>query len=785
MKTQWKKVLGDFRVHRVQIVFIGLVLLLGSAGVLATLNARATLQREIARSFEAARTPDLTIGLDAVEPPLLELARAHPDVAGADARRVLTSRAASGRSEWFTMRLIVVRDFTDQRVGVVHRHGGGWERAQEGIYLEQSSLVLLNLGPDEPLRVRAPGGETLAIPVAGVVHDTGVAPGFQERLVYAYVSPTVAARLGQNAVLDQLAIRLKERHTATHVLGELREQLGAKGATARRIEMVPRTHPHAMLMATMLRVLGFLAGMAFVCSSALAGYVVSLWMKREVRQVGIMKSIGATSGLLARQYLALVAPLVLVANALALPLGGWLGEFLIRYNEVNLNIDVFERGTPLLRLLGQATLATLIPLAAMALPILRAARQTAREAMQDPGITAQSVSAARWRTRLTVGGSREWTFALRNLLRRPWRLVITLTALTVGGGLWLVAKFAFASLMGVVDSSLAHQAYDLQVSLRRPMEVGDLRRVVAGWTKCEVAEVWRRGSIAYGGGWVTPEMALPQGGLAVAYPNDSRLQTLPATVGRWPRPDEVDAVCISRVARVALGVKVGDSVVIEPLNRPRAPMRVVGEFEEFGGPAFYLPFSGGEKLFGPMERGSYVVAKAREGQIAAAADQIDLGCIDARIDLASIDSRAARRAGMEEHFLGVVGICGLVSTAAALFGMISLLAFGCLNVLERVREIGVIRALGATPGKVALLFVAESAVAVALSTVLALGLGVGVTRYLNHLMSTRALQITIPLQIDPAAIGVVALGVLVVLVAVWLTVSRLVRSTVRETLAYE
>lgn len=787
MKTQWRKVVGDFRAHRAQIFFIGLVLVLGTAGVVATLNARATLQREIARSFEAARSPDLTIGLDAVEPALLAKVRAHPEVAAADARKVVLTRAAGPGGEWFAMRLIVVNDFAAQQVGVVHRHGGGWEHAQEGLYIEQSSLALLNLPAGAPVQVRVPGGQTIAVPMAGVVHDTGVAPGFQERLVYAYATPTVAARLGQTGPLDQIALQLKNRWSPgpMQVLGELRGQLAAEGATVRRIEVLPRQHPHAMLMNAMLRVLGFLAAMAFVCSSALAAYVVSLWMKREVRQVGIMKAIGATSGQLARQYLALVAPLVLGATILAFPLGTWLGGFLVRYNEVSLNIDIVERGTPWSMLALEAALALLIPFIAMALPILRAARMTAREAMQDPGITAQSVSTSRWRAKLALPGSQEWTLALRNVLRRPWRLTITLLALTAGGSLFLVSNFIFTSLMGLVDSSLARIGYDLQVNLRRPVELAELQRVAAGWKEAERSEIWRRNSVLFGVDEVLAITPHQPRGLLVAPPADSQLQRMTATQGRWPRTDETDAVAIGRSSRVALKARIGDTITIEPTNRPRARVRLVGEFEEFGGPAFYVSAATGEALLGPLERSSSITVKARPGRLAQALEEIDLSCIDARLDLVSIDTLRARRDGMEEHFLGVVGLSNLVAAAAAFLGAISLIAFGCLSVLERAREIGVIRALGATPGRVARLFVVESAVVVTLSSLLALACGLGATRYLNYLMETKALQMAVPLTLSAGPVVILALGVVVVLAGVWLAVSSLVRTTVREALAYE
>ena len=73
MNTQWRKIAGDFRQHRLQILLIAAILALGTAGVVAALNARAILAREIEKSYRLANGADVMLWFDKVEPPLLEL----------------------------------------------------------------------------------------------------------------------------------------------------------------------------------------------------------------------------------------------------------------------------------------------------------------------------------------------------------------------------------------------------------------------------------------------------------------------------------------------------------------------------------------------------------------------------------------------------------------------------------------------------------------------------------------------------------------------------------------
>lgn len=786
MNTQWRKIAGDFRLHGVQIALIALVIALGTAGVVGALNARTILEREIDVSFGSAQVPDVALSVDRVEPAMLELVRTHEDVAEADARRTWMSRVAGTGDEWIGARLVVVSDLADQRVGRVHLHEGDWRGAEAGIYVEQSSWEMLGMKLGAPLRIRTPGGGTATLPVAGLVHDPSVAPGFQERIIYLYLSPAAARRLGQEGATDQIVVRMKHRASGpARLLADLNEMFAEAGFAARRTDVLPAVHPHFVLMATMLRVLGILAAMAFVCSAALAAYVVALWMKREVRQIGIMKTIGATSGQLALQYLALVVPVVFVIALVSVPLGGWLGDALVRYNQHELNIDIASWSAPRSLLLAEIALAVAIPLAAMAFPVVRAARATAREAIHDPGITAQSAPRTTLSRFVLVPGSRQWTFALRNLFRRPWRLTITLVALTAGGGLMLAANFHFASLMGVVDRSLRAQAHDIQVQFRRPIEIARLEALLRDVPHVARAEAWQRANVRFG------TTAGPDGSpsvlrtLLTAYPDDTRLRTLPLVSGRWPEPGESDAVVINRAAREAVGVSLGGTLTLEADNRPPRPVRVVGTFEEFQGAGLYANQRTFDAVAGARRTTAFLLVQAAPGRTDQLATDLDLAFIAANADAAAIDRRSDRRQVMEEHFLGVIGVANLVAIAAAALGGICLAAFASLNVLERVREIGVIRTLGAPPSRVTVLFMAESGAIALVSAGLALGLGVGVASFLNWLVETKAFKIGIPLVVDGGAVALLAAGGLLVVAGVWLPVSRLVRVSVREALGYE
>ena len=139
-----RKVAGDLRQYWLQISVITLVLTIGAAGVVAALNTRAVLKREIAASFSAARMPDIALWFDRVTPELLAKVAALDDVTAVDARRIAYTRVKAKDGTWLPMRLTVVRDFSAQQLGVVHHHSNRWPTQDGSILIEQSGQTLID-----------------------------------------------------------------------------------------------------------------------------------------------------------------------------------------------------------------------------------------------------------------------------------------------------------------------------------------------------------------------------------------------------------------------------------------------------------------------------------------------------------------------------------------------------------------------------------------------------------------------------------------------------------------
>jgi ABC-type antimicrobial peptide transport system permease subunit len=782
-----RKVVGDLRHYRAQLAALTAVLALAVAGVVAALDARAILDREIGVSFAAAEVPDLALWIDGVDAAKLALARAAPGVSAVDSRRVINTRVKVRDGTWLPMRIIVRGAAggggAGALVGRTHEHAP-LRALPDALAIEQSGAELVGAGVTT-LRLRKPGGEEVELPMAGLVHDPSVAPSTQDRMIYAYAGPGAALALGYPATLDQLLVKMEFRGStgeAAELGTRLADSLATLGSRPARIEVLAAGHPHGPLMNAMVRVLAILAAIAFTCGAALAGYLVSAWMRREVRVVGILKTLGAKAHHVAAQYLALLVPVVAASLAIGMLLGTALARALVRYEAAVVNIDISSWLVPRPLVLLEWGLALAIALLAMAVPIARAALMRPLAALHDPGIAPPPAAARIAAKVLRLPSSMATTLALRNVWRRPWRTLVMVLALASGGALLLVSKTTYVSIMGAVDRALASEGHDVEVLLQRPQTGTRLVAIAMSVRGVESAEPWRRAAVSASS---SPAVETESARFTlVGYPKASRLFIHPLVAGRAPVADD-EVLATRSLLDLYPGLEVGRALSVRFRNRT-TQVRIAGLIEQIGSPAIYTKASAYSAITGLGEDATAVRVKAASGvPLDALANELEAAFIDAREAPAQVVSRNLIRESLNEHVEVVGSLMRVVALAAALIGAVVLVAAVVFNVAERRREVGILRALGAGVGRIRTLFLIEGAAIMAASVLLASAASLAIARAILDAGERNLLRVAIPTRFSLEGLAMLGAGVLVVMLAVHVALAFALALPARESLASE
>ena len=159
------------------------------------------------------------------------------------------------------------------------------------------------------------------------------------------------------------------------------------------------------------------------------------------------------------------------------------------------------------------------------------------------------------------------------------------------------------------------------------------------------------------------------------------------------------------------------------LGHRQASWRVVGVTREPFSPALgYIPLAHLEELGGQRGMANslrLVLERQDPASISAVKASLDENLEREGVRAQTSLSNADRRVGFDEHMRMIYVFLIVMSAVLAAVGGLGLMTTMSLNVLERRREMGVLRAIGASPRTVWLIVVAEAVATASLSWALA------------------------------------------------------------------
>jgi putative ABC transport system permease protein len=674
--------------------------------------------------------------------------------------------------------------------------------------IERDAVSVARAGIGDTVTLRTDHGQLQTLRIGGRVHDVGQAQARMENAVYGYITPDTLAGIGEKPVLNLLLIQTaQDQHNPDHVRKvalDLKRRLQAQGFHIGDIDVPAGKHPHADLMAGLLVAISSFGFFLLVLSGVLALNFIAALMARQIRLIGVMKALGARRFQIARIYLVQSLLLGSVATALALPLGIWGSHKLCSLMAGFLNFDITSFSIPAWVFLSAAAAGLAVPLLASAIPVWRAVAMPVRRALANAGTAAQGFGEGSIDRALAgmSGGTRPVLFAVRNSFRKRLRLLLTGLTLVCAAALFMTALDLRATMMGTFVREFAAERYDLTIYLEEMYPKSQIQHALGSVSGVLASENWIAAD-----GWVAP----PVSNMVSSSPSNSGAEEkseeklenrfsvigLPAgssifapvmAQGRGLRAGDTDAVVLNpMMAAQNPGMHVGDDVRLHISSRDRS-LRVVGICREPMQPpaVVYVPMS----LFDPIHSGMSNVIQialedARDASLERAREQIDPSLERDGIRVSGARSKSEFRSAVDEHVLMIYVFLVIASCVVGGVGGLGMMTTMGINVLERRREIGILRVIGATPIMVCTIFIGEAITITILAWLVALVLAYPLTRLLAALIG-RLLHGGFDFRIAPLGI-VGALGALLatgILASVFAALSS-VRLSIREALTYE
>jgi putative ABC transport system permease protein len=737
--------------------------------------------------------------------------------------------ANDAQDGWRDARLVARADYEDQSIDLLRLLEGRWPG--DRLPRSHASTVAIDrlsadhFGVDLGTVVLVESGQReRPVSIQGVVHAYDVlSPAWGGTVTFYAARDTVGQLTGYPYGRDfnRLQVRLTSfdphapsGRTPTDVAERIEDRLERMGLTVDGYKIHdPGVHPMQDQLDAVLAVLGVMGGLSLGLSAFLIINVINAILARQIRQIGVMKAIGATLLHIVRLYLAVALIYGALAILLAVPLGV-AGAHLVALwllDMFNVPLDAF-RFQPLAVAVQLAVGLAVPPLAALA-PVLNAARITVREAVGGYGLGQRGGFGRGWLDRLVSrvrSLPRVVALGLRNAFRRKGRVALTLLMLTFSGAMFVIVMSTRAALQSTFHVIFELEG-DLAVSLERPYEVSRLiesARDVPGVVRAEVWHQQIASLCCYG--WPPDRYGRsPDQPSAVSSrrPGHRREGEEPALLltgvpfdsaafhprvidGRTLRPDDGRAILVNNRLVAEEGIRIGDVVTLRIAGQ-ESRWVVVGSYLSLNvlQDVCYVPREALARETGTRGEGTVVQvlseAQGVESQRRVVEDLIAV--YEAQnIEVAGSYTTTGQWQESQSAFSVLIYLLLAMAGLVAVVGSIGLASAMSINVVERTREIGVMRAVGATARAIATVFVVEGVLIGCLSWLLAVPLSLPGAYALGAIVGQAIVQIPLDFAYS---VGGVLLWLLIVVIlsalaSLWPAL-RATRVSVHQSLAYE
>jgi putative ABC transport system permease protein len=630
--------------------------------------------------------------------------------------------------------------------------------------------------------------------VTGRAHDLYRIPPVIEGWIYGYVSKDTILWMGQPEGYNELYIDASAttRAEIRATVDKVAERIEGEGLPIYQKTLPNRgEHPLNFIIVTVLALLGLLAVLSMFLSGLLVVNVISAVIAQQERQIGIMKAIGGRPWQIIGLYFSMVVALGLAACLIAIPFSYLGANALAAFIAELINFDPPRVQFTLQALLLQFGVGLLVPLLAAAPAILNGTQVSPARVLSEYGISQVWGGAGLLEVilRRFPQFTRDILLALRNPFRKRGRLILSLVTLTFAGAVFMAIVNLQDSLNGSLNQMFGFWKYDAWLVVEGYTPVVRLVNEAKAIPGVVQAEAW--GFTI--GRYVRPDGTESDNLYLLAPPAGTKLLDPPIIAGRALLPGDSDAILVTPgLLAKETDLHLGSRISIKIEGRTQT-YTIVGVMNMMGnstvGYFTIMDYAAFTRHVREPKRANAIILTLAPRDLDAQrrlTSQIEQRYDQTNIKVVSNFLITEERTEIDSAFGIIVALLMVMTVVLAAVGGLGLMGTMSLNVIERTREIGVMRAFGASSAAVFRIVIIEGLLIGMMSWGMAIVLSLPLSVLLARNIGQSFMDYPMPAAFSLA--GMLAWAVLVVVISILASLFpalRAVRLTVTQVLAYE
>lgn len=792
MRPSFKKVIRDLLSNKSRSFIVLLAIVLGAFGVSMMSTAYNLLGKNLKDNYLKTNPASFTIVVDSISDEVLQKARSLPNIEFAEIRNKLIGRVEVGKNEFFPIWLFVVEDFKSVQINKFRILNGNFPATGNEILIERTGNRLTDISPEKEYQVTVPGFGKTIFKIAGITHDPGQAPSWMEGLLYGYVSRDFVRQMNIKGIQPELKFTiLQNKYDFKSIENQLKQTVSFLEMNHIKITrteiLTPGRHIHQSQMDSMMFLLQMFGVLALILSCFLIINMIMAIMAKETRQIGVMKAIGAGTAKITSIYLTIVLLFGFAATFIALPLGFLAGKSYATFVASMLNFELFNQQISHSVWLYQIAIGTMLPALVSFIPVYRASRISVHEALNDYGvedtISCSSDHSTRFIDHLKLSNST--LFAIRNTFRRKGRLILTLITLVLGGAVFISAFNIRTSLKETVKSRFTNQRYDIQAIFAKGINESEFRSSIDSLPFVSGYETW---GYAKGTRIMTGHSESELIDLKVA-PLQTKLFVPEIMKGQWLSGKSDEVVVNHMFLAKYPDVRLGSEITLK-VNGKTEKLKVVGCIRElFANATVYVSksiFAQWPEMQGKMNSTLIAFNSVRFPDIADNTNQLEHWFKSKNYPVSLVFRKDQYKERVVDHLVIITTMLIMVTMLLIIVGGLGLITTMSINIIERLRELSILRAIGVTNRKLYHLTMTEGLIIGLLSWVLSLIMSVPIGYYLGNKFFNLFFETTLNYSVSIKGI-VIWFSIIVVFsaVAVLVPARNAIKQSVAMGLSYE
>jgi len=798
MRPRWRKLFSDLFVNPVRTILVVLSITIGlfAVGMITTIHL--IIQKDMAEGYAQFVPPNILISVPNVDEDMVKNLEKLDGISFSEGVRKFSARIKNIEGDWVKTEITARKSFVSPEIVQLKLIEGSSELKEDEILVDQFKYEKVLVNEDQHVFIELPSGNIKDFFLAGKTQDQTIGfdtggGGFFIAPIQGYILMDTLPHFEQVQNFNQIYLTVTPENgnfnqiqkIANNVVDFLDEnEIVVLQTTVHESD----THPNYIYVnaiSALLLVLGFL--IVFL-SSFLIINTLSALMQQQIQQIGIMKSLGATKKQIVSIYMILIFLYGMIAFGVALPLSRISAFKMVSFLASKVNFEFLGDRILWSPVLFLAVIALVIPQLAGAFTVQHGVRIKVTEALSGTSGQRSTVFGRLALKKINI--SRPVLISIRNTFRNKTRLILTLITLTLGGSIFISTFNVQIALKNHTTKIGQYFLADVNLDFNQSYRISKVQNDLKTVHDIDVVEGW-----AFAPSQIILEN--DQAGETVRLigpPINSEMIKANLIKGRWMKDGDHNAIVLNEVFQTNFpNLDVGDTLKLR-VNTEDTEWVIIGFFQLAGKSTGYIAYTD----FDSLAKLNKSFFHTRIFRITSQNKNLNT---DQQKSIANEISTVLRQKGY--HVLQVeAGLSLLESTTVgldiitvflfvmalliAIVGSIGLMGAMSLNVIERIKELGIMRAIGASNFTIFRSVLFEGLLVGGLSWFLSIFLAIPMTKILCDSLSVALFD----------AIGLFAftwkgiliwLGVVTFLsiISSLLPAINATRLTIREVLAYE